>query len=93
MPYSWAPWSLSGLKGIEPYEVLQVLDATRRWPRQAHGPDGVRVLTVWARTAAGRPLIVAVRRTGAWDWLILGARDMHVRERIEFVRWEETQDG
>jgi hypothetical protein len=31
-----------------------------------------------------------VRRTGEWDWLIIGARDMHHAEAAEFTRWEEA---
>jgi hypothetical protein len=53
----------------------------------------VRVLTVWARTRTGRPLIVAVRQTADWDWdwdwLIIGARAMTAAETAEFDRWEE----
>ena len=93
MVYSWARWSLAALDGIEPHEVVQVLGAERRWPRRARSRDGVAVLTVWARTRQGRALIVAVRRTSDWDWLIVGAREMHARERMEFVRWEEAPDG
>jgi hypothetical protein len=91
--YSWASWSLAALDGIEPYEVVQALGADRRWPRQAHGRGGVPVLTFWARTRRGRPLIVAVHRTGDWDWLIVGAREMYAPERMEFIRWEEDQRG
>jgi hypothetical protein len=91
--YSWTGWSLSGLRGIEPFEVLQVLYAERRWPQRAHGPSGTTVLTIWARTRSGRPLIVAVRRVGEREWLIVGARDMYASERVDFVRWEEAQDG
>jgi hypothetical protein len=86
-------WSLSGLEGIEPFEVLQVLHATRRWPRRAHGQGGITVVTIWARTRTGRPLIVAVRRVSGREWLIVGARDMYPPEWMDFVRWEEAQDG
>jgi len=89
--YSWARWALSGLDGIERFEVDQVLDAERRWPRGAHSRARLTVLTIWARTRNGRPLIVAVRRTDEREWLIVGARDMHLQERAEFVRWEEGQ--
>ena len=89
MGYSWTPWALSGLDGIEPHEVVQALSAERRWPRQALGPGDITVLTIWARTRRGRPLIVAVRRSGQWGWLIVGAREMYAAERMEFVRWEE----
>lgn len=90
MGYEWPDWALDGLDGIEPYEVVQVLGARRRWPRPAKSPAGVAVVTVWGRTNAGRPLIVAVRKTDTWTWSILGARDLSSSEATEFARWEET---
>jgi hypothetical protein len=86
----WPGWALDALRGLEPYEVVQALGA--RWPRPAVGSGGLAVLTIRARTDSGRPLIVAVRRTGDRNWLILGARDMRLRERAEFARWEGTRD-
>jgi predicted DNA-binding protein len=62
---------LAGLVGIKQFEVEQVLYAEQRWPRPAYGPSGVSVLTIWARTRRGRPLIVAVRRVGEREWLIV----------------------
>ncbi len=50
------------------------------------------MVTVWARTRTGRPLIVAVRRVRDWDWLIVGARDLTTAELIEFEQWEEAHD-
>lgn len=73
--------------------MVPALDAKRRLPRPARSPAGVPVLTVWARTRAGRPLVVAVRATGPRTWLIIGARDMSMTERAEFARWEGAQDG
>jgi hypothetical protein len=93
MSYSWPDWALDALHGIEPYEVVQALGAVRRWPRRARSRDGIEVLTGWARTQGGRPLIVAVRQVDGHEWLIVGAREMRVRERTEFVRWEGTRDG
>jgi hypothetical protein len=90
--YEWQGWALDALRGIEPYEVVQVLGAERRWPRPAKAPSGVDVLTVWARTRDGRPLIVAVRQVDRWDWTIIGARDMDPAEATEFARWEEATD-
>jgi hypothetical protein len=90
--YEWHGWALDALRGIEPHEVVQVLSAARRWPRKATAASGIGVLTIWARTAAGRPLIVAVRRTGDWDWLIIGARDMSPMELAGFERWEARHD-
>jgi hypothetical protein len=62
--YEWVPALLAMLKGIEPYEVRQVLEDPRpRWPRRAVGAGGVAVMTVWGRTRAGRRLIVVLRAT------------------------------
>jgi hypothetical protein len=52
----------------------------------------MRVLTVWARTRTGRPLIVAVRQVDAWDWQILGAREMSGADLTEFEKWEAHRD-
>lgn len=93
MVYQWTRAALNSLQRIEPYEVRQALESTTRWPRLASSPDGLVALTIWGRSAAGRPLIVAVRRLEGWDWLILGARDMRIAERAEFVRWEEKRRG
>jgi hypothetical protein len=90
--YEWPGWALDALRGVEPYEVVQALGAKRRWPRRAVGHGGLQVLTVRARTGSGRPLIVAIRERDEWEWLILGAREMRLRERAEFARWEGTQD-
>ncbi|MBU2662641.1 hypothetical protein KOI35_03900 [Actinoplanes bogorensis] len=91
MPYEWEDWALAALLGMEPYEVRQVLGARRRWPRRAVSDTGVAVLSVWARTAAGRPLIVAVHHTAGLTWKIIGARAMTDVELLEFTRWEETR--
>jgi hypothetical protein len=90
--YEWPGWAMDALRGIEPHEVVQALGSMRRWPRRAVAPSGLAVLTVWARTAGGRPLIVAVQRIDDWDWLILGARDMRLPERAEFARWEGSRN-
>jgi hypothetical protein len=83
---------MQALAGIEPYEVRQVLEAKRRWPRPgADHSTGLQVLTVWGMTLAGRPLIVAVRHVGGFAWKIVGARDMTQDDLAEFERWEETQ--
>ena len=88
MGFEWPSWALAALRDIEPGEVLQALNAQRRWPRPATGTYGVRVLTIWARTDSGRPLLVAVRQVSEWDWQILGARDLHPSEAAEFDEWE-----
>jgi hypothetical protein len=89
--YEWLVAGLLALHDIEPYEVLQVLATKSRWPRLATGPDGHRLLTIWGRTGAGRPLIVAVRRLDQWDWQILGARSMTTQELTKFEEWEARQ--
>ena len=92
-PYEWDDWALAGLKGIEPYEVRQVLEESEpRWPRPAVGPGGQVVLTVWGRTRGGRALIVAVFHVEGFTWKVVGARDMSSGELAEFSRWEGRGD-
>lgn len=89
MGFGWTEWVLRGLRCVEACEVVQVLDGARRWPVPAYSEEtGVRVMTFWGRTMAGRPLIVAARHVGLWDWMIIGAREMTVAEISGFVRWE-----
>lgn len=92
MPYEWDEWAINALTGIEPYEVRQVLEADRRWPRPAVDPAGLRVLTIWARTRAGRALIVAVYHSSGHTWKILGAREMSTDELAEYAKWEERDE-
>lgn len=68
---------------------MQVLAAPRRLPVPGTA-GGVRVLAIFARTRAGRPLMVLVRldRDG-FDHLIVGARELTGEERVMFQRWEE----
>jgi hypothetical protein len=82
--------ALDKLHGLEPHEVMQVLEpGQRRWPRPgSSNTTGVRVLTIWGRTRAGRPLIVALRHQQGLDWLIVGARTMQPKELDEFEEWE-----
>ncbi len=86
--YEWLPIALARLRGIEPHEVMQALTAETRWPRPVTGPGGVALVTIWARTRAGRRLIVVVRKVGAFDAWIVGARDMNPAEAAEYDRWE-----
>ena len=89
MGYEWLIDALNHLRGIEPHEVSQALSAHRRWPRLAKDDvSGLQVLTIWARTTQGRPLIVATRRLEGWDRQIVGARDMTPGERAQFEAWE-----
>jgi hypothetical protein len=78
--------------GIEPYEVRQVLESRRRWPRTATDANtGLRVVTIWGRTTAGRALIVAVFRVDGLTWKIIGARELTTGEMDELAGWEETR--
>jgi hypothetical protein len=90
--FEWLPATLAALRGIEAYEVAEALAADRRWPRMAIGPGSVEVMTVWARTEAGRRLIVVARRADAFDWWIVGARAMSGVEAAEYDRWEADHE-
>lgn len=94
MGYLWLEITLAHLRGIEPYEVMQALSAERRYPVPVRADNGMRVLTIWARTRAGRPFVVALRKVpdSRWDWWILGAREMTQDEAARFTRWE-TEAG
>lgn len=89
--YFWLEIALAGLRGIDPYEVLQALSAERRYPVRGQSPEGVLVLTIWARTRSGRPLLIALRRVpgSPRDWWIIGARDLSDAERALFQQWEK----
>lgn len=89
--HRWVIEGLQALRGIEPYEVMQALSAPRRLPIAARS-GGIPVVTVWARTNAGRPLIVALRKAGRLDQDIIGAREMTAAELARFEQWEETSD-
>ena len=89
MPYEWEEWALKALADVAAYEVRQALDADRRWPRRASSASGAQVLTIWARTERGRPLVVAVYHVDGFTWKIIGAREMTDKELVEFGQWEE----
>lgn len=80
------------MAGVEPYEVVQVTASPRRWPRPAVA-RGVRILTIFGRTRAGRPLVVFLRQDGQWDWLIIGAQEMTPEQVKEFERWEQEGES
>lgn len=92
MGYEWIPLLLATLRGIEPYEVRQVLEDQRsRWPRPAVS-DGMAFLAIWGRTRAGRHLIVVLRPTEtSHDWLIAGAMQMTAEQAAEYDRWEAAR--
>jgi hypothetical protein len=87
--YEWLAEALAALRGVEPYEVVQVLRAARRMPLAAESA-GVRFLTISGRTQAGRPLVVAVRLLGGLDQQIIGAREMTPQELKRFEAWEAS---
>jgi hypothetical protein len=79
------------LRGIEPYEVMQVLSAKRRLP--VPGTSGnVPIIAICARTNAGRPLVIAVRQIGGFEQQIVGARDLNPDELPQFEQWEAGHD-
>lgn len=95
MVIRWDQWALNALThGIEPYEVIQALGAERRLPRRRNDvPAAELVLTVYARTASGRPLAVTVRQLNQWDWVVMGAVEPAGAALAEFEQWEAKTDG
>jgi hypothetical protein len=91
MGYHWLPGLLAILRGIEPHEILQALEATDRWPRAATGSDGQPYLTIWARTVAGRPIMVVTKADGQLDWTIIGAQPLTPGQAAEFAAWEASR--
>ena len=95
MVWTWFPPTLEWIERlkIEPREVLQALGARRRWPRQAvDNVTGLRALSIWARTDAGRSLMVALRPLGGRDWEIVGVRELTAGELLELEEWEAGRD-
>ena len=92
MGYDWPDWALDHLHGIEPWEVMQVLTGKNpRWPRRGKSRNGIPILTIWGRTAAGRVLVIGVYQVTTWQWNVTSARDMTTAERAEFEQWEESR--
>ena len=89
--YEWLDIGLQKLRGIEPQEVMQILNGKTRRPVPGYGPDGHWVLTIWGRTKEGRPLIVVIRPLSGFDWQILTARPMTDAQLTEFEAWEATR--
>ena len=92
MPYEWLlpAFGVLAKRGIEPYEVLQVLYSIRRRPVLVRHPRGMMLLSIWGSTRAGRALVVMVRPAGGFDHQILGAREMTDDERREYDQWLST---
>jgi hypothetical protein len=92
MVWSWLPLALERLAGVEPWEVMQVLNNPVRWPRAATSDySELRVLTIWARTRAGRGLLVALRGPVGRDWQIIAVRPLSDDELDELQKWEDTR--
>jgi hypothetical protein len=90
--YTWLPGPFAVLLGVEPYEVMQILEGVgRRWPRRTTGPHGLAMVGILGRTAAGRELVVYVRHDSGLDWIIVGARAMTSAEAAEYKQWEAQQ--
>lgn len=88
----WLPEGLQALRGIEPYEVVQVLHGPgRRWLGPASS-GGIPMVVVMGRTAANRVLVVALRKDGALDQEIVGARDPRPGELAVFEQWEHDHE-
>ena len=89
--YTWLPGVFAILVGVEPHEVLQVLNGEGpRLPRRVIGPHGEPLLAIHGRTASRR-LVVFVRHDTGLDWQIVGARAMTDAEVTEYDTWETGQ--
>ncbi|MEU2106413.1 hypothetical protein [Nocardia sp. NPDC019255] len=91
MPY-WLPdWAESHLRGVTREEVDQVLTARRRWPRPSTGGP-IRVTLIAARTASGRPVVVAVREVAPFESLVVAAGELAGADLAAFEKWEAEAD-
>jgi hypothetical protein len=92
MGWEWIPGGLDWLVGIEPYEVSQVLDSAKKWPRPGRSSDtGIGGLTIWGRTRAGRPLMIGVKLLPGLDMQVYSARELTVDQIAELEEWEATR--
>ncbi|WP_309241284.1 hypothetical protein [Nocardia sp. BSTN01] len=97
MEYAW--WigihSFLARAEVAPWEVMEVLYSSRRWPRPACTPEGLPVTTVWGRTDAGRPLVVMLRMRpspeSAGTWEIVMAAQMRPQQLEEYTAWEANR--
>jgi hypothetical protein len=89
--YTWLPGVFAILVGVEPHEVLNVLNGTnRRLPRRVTGPNGEPLLAIFGRTGHRR-LVVFLRHDAGLDWQIIGGRPMTDAEVTEYDTWEAEQ--
>ncbi|WP_369634507.1 hypothetical protein [Nocardia sp. JMUB6875] len=94
MSYEWwyGAFAVLAMAGIERHEVLEIVYGQQRWPRRGVDPvTGLRVLSIWARTDGGRPLIVTLRPLGGFDYQIVAAHQMTSDQLEEFRQWEQTR--
>lgn len=94
MPYEWLPtaFAVLVLAGVEPYEVMQALYGSNRRPVAVVDPEtGLRLIAIYGRTKAGRPLVVTVRPAGGFTTWIVGAQEMTDEEREGYERWENSR--
>ncbi|MFJ9371681.1 hypothetical protein ACIRRA_45915 [Nocardia sp. NPDC101769] len=101
MSYYWTQRArtMAAALGITPADVTDVLYSPAKLVM--NGTDnGTRVLLFWARTSAGRPLIITLRAddeadeeedTGIVDYLIRSVYDMQSYELGIFAEWEQNQ--
>jgi hypothetical protein len=85
------PGLMAILRDVEPYEALQVLNNPRRMPVPVHGPRGLTYLAIYARTNAGKPVVVVIRHLGGHDAMIVAARRMTPADIALFEQWEQGQ--
>ncbi|WP_216915534.1 hypothetical protein [Nocardia noduli] len=91
MVYDIPEWALEAAArlGIEPYEIMQVLNGPgRRWPRPVRGPGDLPALMIIGRTAAGVPLAVVARPIAQWDQQVIGVLTVTGELLAEFEKWE-----
>lgn len=91
MGFEWSYWSLNRAmeRGIHEYEVDQVR-RNRPWPRPTER-NGRGFMTLWGRTDAGRPLMIAAYRADRWVWEILDLRELTPAEAAEYDQWKDSQ--
>jgi hypothetical protein len=94
VPYDWLRTALAWIeaRGIEPYEVTQILYGRHRLPRPVVDPlTGLRFIRITGRTRAGRLLTVTVRLGLDRAHVIVSAGEAAADEREEYERWERTR--
>lgn len=86
------PGLVALLAGVEPYEVMQALLAPHRMLMPVEGPRGLTYLAVYARTNAGTPVLVVLRKDRGHDSTIVAARRMTPADIALFEQWERSHE-